>query len=73
MLRPWLDFINTEPPSAELDALASFDAYVAWLERGAMLDVERGDALRRRAQLQPAGATAALLEARRMRAALRAL
>jgi predicted RNA-binding Zn ribbon-like protein len=73
MLRPWLDFINTEPPSAEFDALASFDAYVAWLERGSMLDVERGDALRRRAQLQPAGATAALLEARRMRAALRAL
>ena len=71
--RLWLDFVNTEPPSTDIDALASFDAYVAWLERGAMLDDERGDVLRRRALLQPAGATAALLEARRMRAALRTL
>ena len=73
MRRIWLEFINTEPPSAGVDALASFDAYVAWLEHGSMVDIERGDALRRRAQLQPAGATAALLEARRMRAALRSL
>lgn len=72
-LRPWLDFINTEPPAASSDALASFDAYVAWLERVAILDQERGDSLRRRALLQPAGATAALLEARRMRAGLRTL
>jgi predicted RNA-binding Zn ribbon-like protein len=46
---------------------------VAWLERADILDGERGDALRRRALLQPAGATAALLEARRMRTALRTL
>jgi predicted RNA-binding Zn ribbon-like protein len=72
-LRLWLDFINTEPPAARADALASFDAYVAWLERVSILDEERGDSLRRRAQLQPAGATAALLEARRMRAGLRTL
>jgi len=69
--RLWLEFINTEPPAAGNDALASFDAYVAWLERVSILDAERGDSLRRRAQLQPAGATAALLEARRMRAGLR--
>lgn len=71
--RLWLEFINTEPPATEADALASFDAYVAWLERVAILDDERGDSLRRRALLQPAGATAALLEARRMRAGLRTL
>jgi predicted RNA-binding Zn ribbon-like protein len=69
--RLWIDFINTELPTTGSDALASFDAYVAWLERVAILDEERGDTLRRRAPLQPAGATAALLEARRMRAALR--
>jgi len=71
--RLWIEFINTEPPSAAADALTSFDNYVAWLERLQMLDEERGDTLRRRALLQPAGATAALLEARRMRAALRML
>lgn len=65
--RLWLDFVN----SAE--ALASFDAYVAWLEQVNILDAERGTTLRRRALLQPAGATAALLEARRIQAALHAL
>ncbi|HYV96284.1 MAG TPA: CGNR zinc finger domain-containing protein [Gemmatimonadaceae bacterium] len=73
MPRPWISFINTEAPAAGDDALASFDAYVAWLELAEMLDAERGVSLRRRAVLQPAGATAALLDARRMRAALRAL
>jgi predicted RNA-binding Zn ribbon-like protein len=71
--RLWLDYVNTEPPSASADALVSFDAYVGWLEAAELLDQERGDALRRRALLQPAGATAALLEARRMRSALRTL
>jgi predicted RNA-binding Zn ribbon-like protein len=70
--RLWLEFINTELPRGD-DALASFDGYVAWLETAGILDDERGATLRRRALLQPAGATAALLEARRMRAALRAL
>ena len=65
--------MNTEPPAAAADALASFDAYVAWLEGAGLLDAERGDTVRRRSLLQPAGATAALLEARRMRAALRTL
>lgn len=72
-LRLWLEFINTELPAGGADALASFDGYVTWLERVAILDEERGATLRRRSLLQPAGATAALLEARRMRAALRAL
>jgi predicted RNA-binding Zn ribbon-like protein len=65
--RLWLDFVN------DADALGSFDAYVAWLEKVGLLDAERGTTLRRRALLQPAGATAALLEARRIRSALRAL
>lgn len=38
-----------------------------------MLDAERGMVMRRRAMEQPAGATAALVEARRMRAMLRQL
>jgi predicted RNA-binding Zn ribbon-like protein len=67
MPRLWLDFVNAD------DALGSFDAYVAWLERVHLLDSERGTTLRRRALLQPAGATAALMEARRIRAALHAL
>lgn len=71
--RPWLEFINTEFPATGVDALASFDGYVAWLEGADILEGERGVTLRRRSLLQPAGATAALLEARRMRAALRAL
>jgi predicted RNA-binding Zn ribbon-like protein len=66
----WLEFVNSDVAT---DALASFDGLVTWLERMALLDVERGDALRRRALLQPAGATAALQEARRVRSALRAL
>jgi predicted RNA-binding Zn ribbon-like protein len=71
--RLWLGFINTELARGDADALASFDGYVAWLESAGILDHERGATLRRRALLQPAGATAALLEARRLRAALRAL
>jgi predicted RNA-binding Zn ribbon-like protein len=65
--RLWLDFVNAD------DVLGSFDAYVAWLEHVSILDAERGTTLRRRALLQPAGATAALMEARRIRAALHAL
>ena len=38
-----------------------------------MLDAERAGGIRRRAQQQPAGAAAALVDARRVRAALRAL
>ena len=69
-IRLWLDFVNTEERSARRDALGSFEAYVVWMESHELLRDERGGLLRRRAQLQPAGATAALLEARRVRAAL---
>ncbi len=66
----WLAFVNSEAPAARGDALASFDAYVRWLRDAAVIHQERAALLLRRAPLQPAGATAALLEARRMRAAL---
>lgn len=73
--RLWLDFVNTDDArlGTRVDTIPSFERYVAWLEEAAVLDAERGAALRRRAEQQPSGAAAALVEARRMRAALRAL
>lgn len=71
--RLWLDFVNTEPASRASDALRDFDGYVHWLELAGVLDGERAGALRRRAVEQPAGAHAALLDARRVRVGLRAL
>jgi predicted RNA-binding Zn ribbon-like protein len=73
--RLWLDFINTDDVQrgVRTDALAGFDALVQWLEAATVLDAERATGIRRRAQQQPAGATAALADARRIRAALRAL
>jgi predicted RNA-binding Zn ribbon-like protein len=73
--RLWLDFINTDDVrrGARVDTLCDFDALVQWLEAAAVLDAERALGIRRRAQQQPAGATAALADARRIRAALRAL
>jgi predicted RNA-binding Zn ribbon-like protein len=53
--------------------LLDFDALVAWMERAAVLDAERAAVMRRRAWQQPAGAAAALVDARRVRVALRAL
>ena len=60
-------------PSARVDALADFETFVRWLACAARLDAERAGGIRRRAQQQPAGATAVLGDARRVRAALRAL
>jgi predicted RNA-binding Zn ribbon-like protein len=84
--RLWLDFVNTDdvprpatadPPTAgareRTDALIDFDHYVDWLVAAGQLDAERAAGIRRRAQQQPAGATAALVDARRVRAALRQL
>lgn len=73
--RLWLDFINTDDVrrGQRLDLLRDFGALIAWLDAAAVLDAERGGSMRRRAAQQPAGATAALAEARRVRAALRAL
>ena len=73
--RLWLDFVNTDDArrGSRVDLLRDFDALVRWLESAAVLDGERGGGIRRRGLQQPAGATAALADARRIRAALRSL
>ena len=73
--RLWLDFVNTDDArlGVRLDTIDAFDKYVEWLEAAELIDAARTSALRRRALDQPSGATAALVEARRIRAALRAL
>src|SRR5687767_5336276 len=73
--RLWLDFVNTDDlvRGSRADALADFDAYVDWLHAATVLDAERAAGIRRRALQQPTGATAALLDARRVRDSLRAL
>lgn len=73
--RLWLDFVNTDATRGKMraDALLSFDGLLRWLEAASALDAERAMTMRRRAVEQPAGATAALVEARRTRAMLRHL
>jgi predicted RNA-binding Zn ribbon-like protein len=75
----WLTFVNTddlrraEGARRDSDVLLDFDAFVDWLGLAGALDGERAAGIRRRAYQQPAGAAAALVDARRVRAALRAL
>ena len=71
--RLWLDFVNTDGGSHGSDGVGDFDGLVAWLETAIALDIERAQMMRRRAIQQPSGATAALVDARRVRAALRNL
>ena len=74
--RLWLDFVNTEDVrrgGSRADALTSFVTFVDWLVDAGVLDGERASTIRRRAEQQPAGATAVLLDARRIRDALRQL
>ena len=71
--RLWLDFVNSEIGLRRTDALRDFETMVRWLEASSVLDGERAASIRRRAQQQPAGAAAALVDARRVRGALRAL
>ena len=71
--RLWLDFVNTDGGAHAHDAVGDFDGLVAWLEVAAALDAERAQMMRRRALQQPSGATAALIDARRVRSALRLL
>src|SRR5512140_3148398 len=73
--RLWLDFINTDDVrrGTRVDVLRDFEQLIRWLEATSILDGERAGGLRRRAQQQPAGATASLADARRIRASLRAL
>jgi predicted RNA-binding Zn ribbon-like protein len=73
--RLWLDFINTDDVRRGLrvDVLRDFDGLLLFLAAARVLDAERLQLMRRRAQQQPAGASASLVDARRIRAALRAL
>jgi predicted RNA-binding Zn ribbon-like protein len=73
--RLWLDFINTDDVrrGTRVDVLRDFEQLIRWLESTSVLDAERAGGIRRRAQQQPAGATASLADARRIRASLRAL
>lgn len=73
--RLWLDFVNTDDArlGVRADTIATFGRFVDWLETARVLDAERAAGLRRRAIAQPSGAAAALVEAQRVRTALRAL
>lgn len=70
-----MDFVNTDDArlGVRVDTIAAFQPFVSWMEAARVVDSERATALRRRAVEQPSGAAAALVEARRVRAALRAL
>lgn len=73
--RLWLDYVNTDDVrrGARVDLLRDFETLVRWMEASGVFDGERASLMRRRAHQQPAGAAAALVDARRVRSALRAL
>lgn len=76
--RLWLDFVNTDDArrgdgQRRVDALGDFDLFVEWLQAAGALDAERASGIQRRAFQQPAAAAAALVDARRVRVAMRAL
>ena len=73
--RLWLKFVNTDDTrrGERVDSMRDFAALIQWLESHDVLDAERAAGMRRRAEQQPAGASAALADARRIRAAMRAL
>jgi predicted RNA-binding Zn ribbon-like protein len=66
----WIAFVNSTARAGRPDALGSVDAYLGWLTRAGELGPDRALVLRQRAASQPAGATAALMDAQRVRAAL---
>jgi predicted RNA-binding Zn ribbon-like protein len=73
--RLWLEFVNTDTalPVPRGDLLRDFGTLVRWLVERGVVDLERASGLSRRALLQPAAASATLVDARRVRVALRAL
>jgi predicted RNA-binding Zn ribbon-like protein len=73
--RLWLDFVNTDLSSQTPrgDLVRSFEALLTWLSSRGAIDEERAAGISRRAKLQPAAAAATLVDARRVRASLRAL
>jgi predicted RNA-binding Zn ribbon-like protein len=73
--RLWLEFVNTDtaPVVPRGDLLRDFGTLLRWLVDAHVVDDERAGGLARRALLQPAAATATLVDARRVRIALRGL
>ena len=71
--RLWLDFVNTDATARGSDALYDFERFVRWLEAAGVFDAERAATMHRRAQQQPTGALAVLVDAQRVRAVLRTL
>jgi predicted RNA-binding Zn ribbon-like protein len=73
--RLWLDFVNTDAAAQSPggDLLRDFEALLSWFQEAGAIDDERAAGIRRRAVLQPAAAAATLVDARRVRAALRVL
>ncbi len=73
--RLWLDFVNTDAAAQTPggDLLRDFEALLSWFQEAGAVDDERAAGIRRRAVLQPAAAAATLVDARRVRAALRVL
>jgi predicted RNA-binding Zn ribbon-like protein len=73
--RLWLDFVNTDvhTHNPRGDLLRGFESLLAWLADRGAIDAERAAGIARRTSLQPAAAAASLVDARRVRAALRAL
>ena len=73
--RLWLDFVNTDAAAQSPggDLLRDFEALLVWFQEQGAIDEERAAGIRRRAVLQPAAAAATLVDARRVRAALRVL
>ncbi len=71
----WLDFVNTDSAAQSVhgDLFRNLDGLLTWLTDHAALDEERASGIRRRALLQPAAAAASVVDARRVRAALRVL
>lgn len=70
--RLWLDFVNSDTLRS-FDALRDFETLMTWMQAATLVDGERGLGMRRRAREQPSGAAAALVDARRVRGALRIL
>ncbi len=73
--RLWLDFVNSddEHRGRRVEHLTDFATWTHWLADAGVLDAERAAQLERRALEQPMGAQAALVDARRVRNALRTL
>jgi predicted RNA-binding Zn ribbon-like protein len=73
--RLWLEFVNTDaaPRHARGDLFRHFEALLRWLVVNQAVDDERARGLARRAYLQPSAAWSAVLDARRIRTALREL